>query len=64
MTQVLQRTVCNLVSHDMFALAYPPARRWECTRCGLIVEDAPTSKADRRRFPRETIRNTNETDRP
>ncbi len=64
MATMVQKAVCSLASHDLFALAYPPARRWECTRCGVILEDAPTSKADRRRFPRETIRNTNETDLP
>jgi hypothetical protein len=45
--------VCRFSSHDWWALAYPPARRWECHRCGVIVEDAPTSTPDRRRVPRD-----------
>jgi len=47
------RLVCRLSSHDWWALAYPPARRWECHRCGVIVEDVPTSTPDRRRVPRD-----------
>jgi hypothetical protein len=48
------RQVCRLSSHDFWALAYPPARRWECHRCGVIVEDAPTHALlpERRRVPR------------
>ena len=38
---VLRRQVCRLAGHDWWALAYPPCRRSECTRCGLIVEEAP-----------------------
>jgi hypothetical protein len=47
------RLVCRFSAHDWWALAYPPARRWECHRCGVIVEDAPTSTPDRRRVPRD-----------
>lgn len=34
----MKRWLCILTAHDWFALAYPPARRWECLRCGKIVE--------------------------
>jgi hypothetical protein len=34
-----KRLVCRYFSHDWWALAYPPARRWECHRCGAIVEE-------------------------
>ena len=32
--------VCRHAVHDWWALAYPPARRWECHRCGVIMEEA------------------------
>lgn len=35
--------ICRLIGHDVWALAYPPARRWECHRCHLIHEEAPTA---------------------
>jgi len=47
------RLVCRYATHDWWSLAYPPARRWECRRCGTIVEEAPTSTPDRRRTPRD-----------
>lgn len=49
------RLICRLSSHDLWVLAYPPARRSECHRCGLIVEDVPTHllKPERRRVPRD-----------
>jgi hypothetical protein len=34
-----KRLVCRFFSHDWWALAYPPARRWECHRCGAMVEE-------------------------
>ena len=34
--------LCILTAHDWHALAYPPARRWECMRCHQIIEDQPT----------------------
>ena len=40
-----KRLVCRYSSHDWWALAYPPARRWECHRCGAIVEEAATGIA-------------------
>jgi hypothetical protein len=58
----LDRAICRIGSHDWWALAYPPARRWECHRCGTIVEDAPTSLPDRRRVQRDPITKSNETD--
>src|SRR5258708_34287369 len=51
-----ERLVCRYGSHDWWSLAYPPARRWECRRCGLILEEAPTSKPDRRSSPRDKTR--------
>ncbi len=52
--------VCRHASHDWWALAYPPARRWECHRCGSIVEEAAQSDAGQaepvRRAERETTR--------
>jgi len=39
---MVKRLLCALTAHGWFALAYPPARRWECTRCHLIIEDRPT----------------------
>jgi hypothetical protein len=51
--KLLDRVVCRYSSHDWWALAYPPARRWECRRCGAIVEEAPSSVPDRRRVRRE-----------
>jgi hypothetical protein len=53
------RMVCRYASHDWWSLAYPPARRWECRRCGVIVEEAPTSQPDRRQVPRDKTRRTN-----
>ncbi len=51
-----ERLVCRYGSHDWWSLAYPPARRWECRRCGLILEEASTSKPDRRSTPRDKTR--------
>jgi hypothetical protein len=51
-----ERQVCRYGSHDWWSLAYPPARRWECRRCHLIVEEAATSLPDRRRLPRDKTR--------
>ena len=56
------RAVCRFASHDWWALSYPPARRWECHRCGSIVEDVPTSLPDRRRVPRDPVKKANGTD--
>lgn len=53
------RLVCRYASHDWWSLAYPPARRWECRRCGVIVEEAPISRPDRRRTPRDKTKRTN-----
>lgn len=53
-----ERLVCRYGSHDWWSLAYPPARRWECLRCGLIVEEAATSLPDRRRTVRDKTRPT------
>lgn len=53
------RLICRYASHDWWSLAYPPARRWECRRCGVIVEEAPTSTPDRRRSPRDKTKPTN-----
>ena len=53
-----ERLVCRYGSHDWWSLAYPPARRWECRRCGLIVEESSTSKPDRRATPRDKTRPT------
>jgi len=50
------RLVCHYTSHDWWCLAYPPARRWECHRCGIILEEAPTSMPDRRRVPRDEVK--------
>jgi hypothetical protein len=50
------RLVCRYGSHDWWSLAYPPARRWECLRCGVIVEEASSALPDRRRAPRDTTR--------
>lgn len=47
--RLLDRVVCRYSTHDWWALAYPPARRWECRRCGLIAEEAPSSLPERRR---------------
>jgi hypothetical protein len=49
---VFNRLVCRYAAHDWWALAYPPARRWECRRCGRIIEEAPILTPDRRRQPR------------
>lgn len=35
----MKRLVCRLTVHDWWALGYPPARRWECHRCGCIREE-------------------------
>jgi hypothetical protein len=51
--QWFERLICRYASHDWWSLAYPPARRWECRRCGVIVEETPTSTPDRRRTPRD-----------
>lgn len=53
------RIVCRYATHDWWALAYPPARRWECRRCGVIVEEAPTPMPDRRRTPWDKTRRAN-----
>lgn len=37
----LNALVCRLSVHDLWAVSYPPARRWECRRCGAILEEAP-----------------------
>lgn len=55
-TRWFERQICRYGSHDWWSLAYPPARRWECRRCGLIVEEASTSLPDRRRSPRDTTK--------
>ena len=55
----LGQLVCRHAAHDWWALAYPPARRWECRRCGQIVEEAPTSMPDRRRVPRDKTKRVN-----
>jgi len=60
--KLMERAICSCVSHDLWALSYPPARRWECHRCGLIIEDVSTAQMDRRRFPRDKTRNTSGTD--
>ena len=39
---MVKRLMCILTAHDWHALAYPPARRWECMRCHQIIEDQPT----------------------
>jgi hypothetical protein len=60
--QGFKKYICRLTSHDWWALAYPPARRWECHRCGVIVEEAPAplpepsrrSKPVQRRENRQT----------
>lgn len=59
----LDRAICRFASHDWWALSYPPARRWECHRCGTIMEEAPTSLPDRRKVPRDPIHKSNGTDR-
>ena len=51
--RLLDRVVCRYSTHDWWALAYPPARRWECRRCGLIAEEAPSSLPERRRVRRD-----------
>ena len=56
--RLLDRVVCRYSSHDWWALAYPPARRWECRRCGTIVEDTTSALPDRRRVPREPTKGT------
>ena len=48
-----EKAVCRLSSHDWWALTYPPARRWECHRCGVIREEAATSLPERRKVPRD-----------
>lgn len=45
--QRLSRAMCRLSAHDWWAVAYPPARRWQCHRCGAIAEDAPTLELER-----------------
>jgi hypothetical protein len=57
--QGLKKYVCRLTSHDWWALAYPPARRWECHRCGVIVEDAPSPLPDPSRVPRTGLKREN-----
>ncbi len=57
--RLLDRVVCRYASHDWWALAYPPARRWECRRCGAIVEETPSSVPDRRRVRRERTKKAN-----
>jgi hypothetical protein len=44
--------ICRYSTHDWFALAYPPARRWECLRCGVIREEAPSFVPNPRPVPR------------
>jgi hypothetical protein len=58
LTRWFERMVCRYGSHDWWSLAYPPARRWECVRCGVIVEEASTALPDRRRTPRDKTRPT------
>jgi hypothetical protein len=58
-TRWFDRLVCRYAAHDWWSLAYPPARRWECRRCGMIVEEAPTSTPDRRRVPRDKTKRAN-----
>jgi hypothetical protein len=53
--------ICRYASHDWFALAYPPARRWECLRCGVIVEEPTEVVVPRPSVPRV---GTNQADRP
>jgi hypothetical protein len=55
----LKRLVCKYSSHDWWALAYPPARRWECRRCGLLVEEAPSPDPVRRRVFRDSTKRAN-----
>jgi hypothetical protein len=57
--RLLDRVVCRYSTHDWWALAYPPARRWECRRCGLIAEEAPSSLPERRRVRRDRTKNVN-----
>jgi hypothetical protein len=45
------RLICRYTTHDWWALAYPPARRWECRRCGKIVEEAPSKVPVRVKLP-------------
>jgi len=40
----IKKVLCRVVGHDLWALAYPPARRWECHRCTQIFEEASTIK--------------------
>ena len=51
-TRRLRGFVCRHTTHDWFALAYPPARRWECLRCGVIVEEPSTVVPAPRPAPR------------
>jgi hypothetical protein len=57
--RLFDRIVCRYSSHDWWALAYPPARRWECHRCGAIVEEVPSTLPDRRRVPRDKTKKAN-----
>ena len=52
-SRIMDRVVCRYSSHDWWALTYPPARRWECHRCGAIAEETTSALPDRRRVPRE-----------
>jgi hypothetical protein len=54
-----KRLVCKYSSHDWWALAYPPARRWECRRCGFLVEEAPSPVPVRRRVVRDSTKRSN-----
>lgn len=60
-TRRLHSLMCRYSSHDWFALAYPPARRWECLRCGVIVEEPTDVVLPRRTVPRVA---TKRVDRP
>jgi hypothetical protein len=60
-TRRFHSIICRYSTHDWFALAYPPARRWECLRCGVIVEEAAAAAPARRPVPRV---GTKQADRP
>jgi hypothetical protein len=47
-----RRLICRYSAHDWYALAYPPARRSECLRCGMIVEEVPFAGSEHGRQPR------------
>jgi hypothetical protein len=55
----LKSLVCKYSSHDWWALAYPPARRSECRRCGYLVEEAPSPVPVRRRVFRDSTKRSN-----